>query len=212
MSTTPFSWQGNPDVPTSVSLTVMRVDTSAIVLNAVALTPMGGGLYRLVPDLTDPAPGLQYNVTMTWVYTNGASGSTSFRVGGGGYVVGSTPAAQSDFEASMVDNLDEFYTEFGLAGIYVAPDGASVSGITVRVYRDKAHQVERPSRTPGEMQTGEILMRQSELAKPVKNGRFTVRGVEVWTIEMTPTLTNGEWLCSCVRTGVERMMDRRALV
>lgn len=116
----------------------------------------------------------------------------------------------SAFETAFAANLSGLYAQFGVSASYTAPDGTSTSGLTVRVIRHDAHQVERPTRAVGELQTGEVLVQQSALAKPLKGGRFTVEGREVWTIEVTPTLKNGEHICTVSRAGVERLMDRRA--
>lgn len=115
----------------------------------------------------------------------------------------------SPFESLIAANLDALYAQFGLSGIYTAPDGTATAGITIRVHRNDFRQVEGQSRAAGEMQTGEVMVRQSELAKPVKGGRFAVEGVEVWSIETTPALKNGQFVCTCVRLGNDRLMERR---
>lgn len=65
----------------------------------------------------------------------------------------------------------------------------------------------------GEVQSGEVMVMQAgtgSIPKPVKGGRFRVEGVEVWTIETTPTLKNGQFTCTCSRQGVDALMERRA--
>lgn len=120
----------------------------------------------------------------------------------------------SDFESEFaLAAAPGLYAVFGLIATYAAPDGTTVSGLTVRVHRNEPHQVERPGssgRVSGELQTGEVMVLQSALAKPVKGGRFTVEGVEVWTIALTPVLKNEQFSCTCTRTGVERAMERRS--
>lgn len=113
----------------------------------------------------------------------------------------------SAFETAVRANLDPLYAEFGLATTYTAPDGTTTA-CTIRLHRNEAHQVDRTVRVNGEMQTGEIMVRQTELAKPVRGGRFVVEGVEAWTIELTPVLKNGQHQCTVSRAGVERMTER----
>ena len=116
----------------------------------------------------------------------------------------------SQFESMMAAALPgTHYATFGLAASYTAPDGSNTT-LTVRVQRDEARQVDRDNRVQGEVQTGRVMCMASDLAKPVKGGRFTVESVEVWTIETTPTLVNGEHICACVRSGVTAIMARRA--
>jgi hypothetical protein len=117
----------------------------------------------------------------------------------------------SPFDQSVAANLDQFYATFGIPGVaYTDPSGGVTSDIIVRIHRNEAREVERENGTVGEMQTGEILVRQTELANVVKGGRFTLEGVEVWTVATTPPLYHGEFHCTCYRSGTERLMDRRA--
>lgn len=116
----------------------------------------------------------------------------------------------SPFERQFAAQADSLYSQFSLAATYTAPDGSTTSGITIIVHRNDAHQVDRNVKASGELQTGEIRVRQSELAKAVKGGRFKVEGVEVWTVETMPVLKNGQHYCTCSRSGVERIMERRA--
>lgn len=116
----------------------------------------------------------------------------------------------SQFEQSAAFNVDALYGNFGLAATYTAPGGAVTSGITVRRKLGEVRQVPRPNKASGELQMGDIMVRPSDVAKPVKNGRFQVESVEVWTIETTPILKNGEYHCTCSRSGVEGLLERRA--
>jgi hypothetical protein len=117
----------------------------------------------------------------------------------------------SAFETSIAANLDLLYLQFGLTATYSPPrDGTATSGITIRLHRGGFREVPRDVKASGQLQTGEILVRQSELSKPEKGGRFMVENVEVWTIENIPTLNNGQFACVCSRSGTERMMERRA--
>lgn len=117
----------------------------------------------------------------------------------------------SQFETQMRTQLaGAIYPGMSLAATYTAPDGTVTAGLTVRVHRGDAHQVERASRASGEAQTGEIMVLQDDLPKPVKGGRFTVEGVEVWSVAMTPTLANGQFVCACTREGVDAVLARRA--
>jgi len=116
----------------------------------------------------------------------------------------------SQFESMMAASLPgTHYATFGLSAVYTAPD-STTTNLTVRVQRDDPRQIERSNRADGEQQTGTILCMASDLPKPVKGGRFTVENVEVWTVEVTPKLVNGEHVCSCIRTGVVGLMSRRA--
>jgi hypothetical protein len=116
----------------------------------------------------------------------------------------------SAFETLFAANLSGLYEQFGLAATYTAPNAAETAGITVRVDRGDFLQVPGDMKAGGQLQTGKVLVRQSELSKPVKGGRFTFEGAEVWTVETTPTLQNGEFICTCTRGGTDRLMDRRA--
>lgn len=116
----------------------------------------------------------------------------------------------SEFESLMAGVLPGTHFQvFGLAATYTAPDGTETS-LTVRVQRHDPRQVDRPSTASGEEQTADVMCMQADLAKPVRGGRFTVEDTEVWTIETTPALRNGEHICTCRRTGVSGAMPRRA--
>lgn len=123
----------------------------------------------------------------------------------------------SVFEQEFAGQLDQLYGEFGVTATYTAPNGVN-QAVTVRIQRHEARQVEGMGQrgagaggATGELQTGEAFVRQSELAKPVKGGRFTLEaGAEVWTIETTPLLKNGQHYCIVSRGGVDRYAERRA--
>lgn len=116
----------------------------------------------------------------------------------------------SAFEQLFTGSLDSFYDMYGLPATYTGPDGTAITSITVRVHRQESRQVPFAQRGTGELQTGEVLVRESEVAKPVSGGRFMVEGHEVWTIASTPVLKNGQHHCTCSRGGAERIMERRA--
>lgn len=116
----------------------------------------------------------------------------------------------SEFSSMMAAALPgTHYAVFGEPAVYTAPDGTTVA-LTIRIHRDEARQVERANGTMGEVQTGRIMCLASDLPKPIRDGRFTVDAVEVWTIETAPVLENEQHVCSCVRTGVTGVMPRRA--
>ncbi len=115
----------------------------------------------------------------------------------------------SKFDAIFGVGLSSFYDVLNTLAVYTAPDGTTHEDIPVIISRNDAHQVDRNIRTTGELQTAEIQVRQSELPKPVRGGRFSI-GMEVWTIETTPVLKLGEHFCTCSRSGTERLMPRRA--
>ncbi len=116
----------------------------------------------------------------------------------------------SQFEQQMTTALASFYDEFAVAGTYNAPNSTSAIPVTIRVHRNDAHQAEPRAGENRELQTGEIMVLQSQLAKPVKDGRFTLEGgAEVWTIETTPMLKNGQHHCIVSRVGVNRLGERR---
>lgn len=121
----------------------------------------------------------------------------------------------SQFESDVAVSLDELYDQFGLSATYTAPDGTTAS-CTIRLHRNPVTPLPGSGRTERgaaeELQTAELLVRQSELAKPVAGGRFTVegnRGGEVWTLEATPLLKNGQHHGAARRVGVVRMMEQR---
>lgn len=111
--------------------------------------------------------------------------------------------------------LPAMFDSFGQAGTYTAPNGVATSTgmdgapLLIRVQRGEMRPLLRDNRANGEIQTAELLVRQSQLV-PVKGGRFKVNDVELWTIANTPTLKNGEYVCTCSRQGIERLADRRA--
>lgn len=116
----------------------------------------------------------------------------------------------SSFEQMFVaSSLPALYALHGRPATYTPPNGSTATPLTVRRNAGEPTQVNRETRVTGEMQTAEIMVQQSELAKPVKDGRFTVEGVEVWTIATMPVLKNGQWNCKCERAGKERMVERR---
>lgn len=190
---------------------------------AMAYSAPNGGFVAAAPvAIADGGPYTMETRKVTALNSTAFDASTTERLFPGtlGYVVSGVlvddqlavpnVSPQSPFEAEMAENLDDLYNEFGVGGSYVGPDGSSIDGLTLRVRRNDPHQVERTNRNIGELQSGTVMVRQSELAKPLRNGRFTVRGVEVWTIELTPILKNGELICACQRTGTESKMPRRA--
>lgn len=110
------------------------------------------------------------------------------------------------------------YAVNGVAATYQPPTGAAVttgldgSPLMVIVDRNDPTVDVRESRGgSGQVQSAEILVRVSQLAKPLPDGRFTVEGVEVWTIE-TSYVANGQHNCTCKRTGSDRIMERRVKV
>jgi hypothetical protein len=115
----------------------------------------------------------------------------------------------SQFEAAVAGNLGAMYVAFGLPAVYTSPDGTDTAGLIVRVQRHEVREVEIQARASGELQTGDVLMQDTGL-KPVKGGRFVVEASEAWTVAATPMHRNGEYVCTCIRTGVERIMERRA--
>lgn len=116
----------------------------------------------------------------------------------------------SAFEQRMTSAMPRLYTSFGVPAVYVAPSGTTTSGITVRIQRGEIRQTPTDQKTVGEMQTGQAFVQQSDLAKPVKNGRFAFdSGVEVWSIETTPILKNGQWNCTVKRVSTDTRMEKR---
>lgn len=124
----------------------------------------------------------------------------------------------SPFEQQFAVQAGALYEgSFGVAGSYQAPDGsapvtvgADGNPLLIRVHRNDAHQVDTAVRKSGEMQSGEIIVRQSQLPKVVNESRFTIEGVEVWTVQTTPVLRNGEFVCTVARTGTAQLMTRRS--
>jgi hypothetical protein len=124
----------------------------------------------------------------------------------------------SAFEQEMAAMLPDLLDEFGSPdSIYTPPNSNSpVTGLTVRVQRQPAMEISRSNDTTGELQVAHCIVLQADLpegTKPVKDGRFSVTGLaatEVWTIETTPEAKNGEFICVCRRTSVERYAPKRA--
>jgi len=111
--------------------------------------------------------------------------------------------------------LPDLYATFGVAGsLYQAPDPVSAQATcTPRIQRHDAMQFDGQGKgVSGEIQTATILVQQTDITKPVTGGEFTITGAtgpEVWKIEVTPKLQNGEHHCVCKRIGVSRMMSNR---
>ena len=117
----------------------------------------------------------------------------------------------SKFEQDFTEEAPNFYEEFGIHGCkYTSPSGVVTTGLTLRILRNPAHQVARDSKTLGQLQSGQVIVEQSALAKPMIGGRFTAESVEIWTIETTPVLKNGQFYCTCSRTGAEVRAGRKA--
>lgn len=118
------------------------------------------------------------------------------------------------FEQLLAQNLTSMRDGLGTSGCtYTPPDGvAIVNNLTLRVQREQANEIDRPTRISGEMQTADVIVLQADLPNCVREGRFTVPGLtgpEVWTIQASPLVQNGEFICRCMRTGIERYMPRR---
>lgn len=117
----------------------------------------------------------------------------------------------SQFESLIASNLPALYAQYGLDATYTPPNGQTpTTGLSVRVHRGDSRQYDRGNGSMGEIQTAEVIVLQSALPRPVAGGRFTVESVEVWTIDATPTLKNGQFTCTCTRTGDSRLMSRSA--
>jgi hypothetical protein len=121
---------------------------------------------------------------------------------------------QSQFEMQLQQQLFTLYASQGISGCaYAPPAGAVASNLTLRIDREDATPVMRDNHASGELFRAMIWVMQSDVAKVVKGGRFTLtslNGPEVWTVETTPTLFAGEFECVCSRSGTERVMERRA--
>ena len=115
------------------------------------------------------------------------------------------------FEQLAASSLQpSMFGTFGLSATYTAVDGSSAVPCTIRLHRNESRSVDKSVRVSGELQSGEVMVRQSEIARPVKGGRFTIEGgVEVWSVASKPRLVNGQWLCAVERAGKERMGERR---
>jgi len=216
------------DIATSVTLQSMtRADTGATVTLSPALpqafTDAGDGSWTYV--FTPPIADIGYNYVFTVEWSDNSTETANGNIGGTAPAPPVPPPVpvpslvdQSQFEILFTANTGAFYEgSFGLKASYQSPDNASPiptgldgNPLMVRVHRDPMRQVDATVRKNGEMQEAEIILRQSQLAKPVRFGRITVRGVEVWTIETTPILVNGEFRCTCTRGGIDRLMERRA--
>ena len=114
----------------------------------------------------------------------------------------------SAFETQMTTAaMPALYQEFGLPATYTPPNGSTaIPNLTVRVQRGAVRQ---SPETDGEIQTGVVMVLASALATPSRGGRFMVENTEVWTIETTPELKNGEHVCTCSRSGRRIYMNQQ---
>ena len=122
----------------------------------------------------------------------------------------------SPFEQQFAAQLTDLFAQFGQPAKYTDPSGNATVGLTVIVNRDGPMQTAIAGRATGEQQTGRIRVMQSALAKPVKGGRFAIDTIgdgtgqdEIWTVETTPRLANGQHYCVCTRSGANRLMARK---
>jgi len=123
----------------------------------------------------------------------------------------------SQFEIDMAANLQPVYADFALPAAAANPDGTAVASISIRLHRNDSRQVPMENGAAIESQTGELMVLQADIAatalvKPVRNTRFTVEGTEVWSVETTPVLKNGQYTCTVKRVGIERLQPRRNAV
>jgi len=118
----------------------------------------------------------------------------------------------SAFETQMAAaGFPALYAAYGVAAVYTDPNGNVTSGLTVRVHRGEFRQVDGHSGEEKQVQSGQVYVLQSALSKPTRGGRFQIdNSTEVWTIASLPMLKNGQFHCECERTGLERMLPRRA--
>lgn len=116
----------------------------------------------------------------------------------------------SQFESEMAGQLSDFDASFGVAATYIAVDGSAPVPCTIRLRRQETREIPSSGnkRIKEFSQTGQAIL-QAAAFKPVPGARFTVDGVEVWTITTKPHLINGSWICTVGRQGKERMMGRQ---
>jgi len=114
------------------------------------------------------------------------------------------------FEDEIFEALPELYDTFGVSSLYRGPDGSEIRNVRVRIDRQDARQVFKAERVTGEAQTATIYVQESDIPRPIKGGRFLLRGTECWQIETTPRFNVREWVCICIRVTSERLMERRA--
>lgn len=211
---TPIRKTISGDTPGAVTLiAISRNDTGLAVGISLPQSFSGsGGSYRfnLIDPLGDCPSGYSYTWSLTWAdgtsiqfddeTVSGSTGLSRAPIGGGSVFEQLFPQA----------GLDGLYETFGVLGSYTAPDGTAVGTLTLRIEREATSQTTGGNGQLSELTTAQIMARQSELAKPVRGARFTVRGADVWTIETTPFLVHGQWECACKRSGLERHNSRRA--
>jgi hypothetical protein len=113
-------------------------------------------------------------------------------------------------ESTIAAQLPGLDTHFGVAATYTDPAGSIIAGLTIRIHRNEHREVPRENRASGQLQTGEIRVQQALLGQVSMGGRFTIEQVEVWTVETTPTLKNGEFMCMVKRSGLDSILSRRA--
>lgn len=97
----------------------------------------------------------------------------------------------------------------GVAGTLTPCSGdAPTANIPLQIDRDPPMQMALANAKISESQMGRIAI-PSTFPKPAKGDSFTI-GSEVWRVENAPILANGQFYCTVSRSGVERLMPRRA--
>jgi hypothetical protein len=112
--------------------------------------------------------------------------------------------------AAMLDPL------MGYTVVATTPGGNTIGGLVGRIDRQLPMQEMGASGRESETQSGEISFSAAQFAAgvaPEKGWRLNLSGDlagEIWTIETTPRLHNGQYDCTCKRGGVTRINDRKA--
>lgn len=96
---------------------------------------------------------------------------------------------------------------FGRPAVYTAPDATVISGFFARTRANAWHVSVNQGRTT-EIQIWDVMVNVSDLANPVKGGRFNVDG-DVLTIDADPSQNNGVHVCVCSRMKSDKRGERR---
>jgi len=118
------------------------------------------------------------------------------------------PSAFSTRFSGSGGPLDALYAQFGIASVYTDKTALSLP-CSFRIQRHDPQQLAGTNtHTSGEVQTADGYVRESEVAKPIRDGRFSFDG-EVWVIQKTPYLKNGQWCMTVSRVTADRRGEMR---
>ena len=114
----------------------------------------------------------------------------------------------SNFEDEFSGPAAELLAEFGRLGTYKPPSGSEVTDVYVKVEENPANAKVGIDHVTSFKRMAELVVLQSQVTQPVKDGRFTVEGV-VWTVISMPVLRNSCWRMDAEGVKVDRIAERR---